>query len=125
MIIFDFNRVILLLLVKAFCLSNQSPIIKFPVQVFDERGERHLVLDTGDHASCVPLKECTTFTWMLEYENIQNEVVQIEPIEVAKLIRSKRCALDEIDSDSLVTMDTLITCPHKIEEGFVKSVKQM
>ena len=117
MIINNFRRVLLLLFVKGFCLSNQSPIIRFPVQVVNQKGEPELVENTGDHASCVPLEECKTFTWMLEYENIQNEVVQIEPIEVAKLIRSKRCALHEIGSDTLVTMDTRVTCPHTAEEG--------
>ena len=65
-----------------------------------------MVLDTGDHASCVPLKECTTFTWMLEYENIQNEVVQIEPIEVAKLIEKKEIA--KLRSNTLLITHQLI-----------------
>lgn len=113
----NYDIIILLLLVNIFCLTDQSPIIRFPVEIKNKKGESKWLVNVGDDGSCIPLKECSTFTWMLEYENIQNEVVQIRPIEVATLIRSKKCALDEVGSDTMVTIDTRVTCPHKVEEN--------
>ena len=102
-------------MIDIFYFPRQVSPFKFPVERVNEKGENEWVLDTGHETSCVPLKKCPTFAWMLDYENIQNEVIQIEPRKVFKLLRSKRCSMEKDPSSVEFTVDTLVACPNVVD----------
>ena len=117
MTISNSGQLVLLLLASSFCLSLQSPF-KFPVSVKNGHGEIEWALNPGENYECMSLKDCATYTWMLDYENIQNEVIQITPKEVADLLKSKRCAIKEKKSIGGISMKTLVACPKKEEDDY-------
>ena len=111
----DYTLLICLCMIGRFYFVRQVSSFKFPVERVNEKGENEWVLDTGRDTSCVPLKKCPTFAWMLDYENIQNEVIQIEPRKVFKLLRGKRCSMKKDDSSMELTLDTLVACPNVVD----------
>ena len=54
--------------------SSPSYQFKFPVQIVSETKDSHSwAFDIGDDFSCVALKDCATYSWLLNYRNVQNE----------------------------------------------------
>ena len=109
------RKIVSLLLLSIFSSTHQSPF-KFPNQVQNEKGDYVWAADTGEDAICLPLKQCPTYSWMLLDSGLnQNKVINFNPLDVKKLLRKKRCVLEETYSEAEVTLDTMVTC-HKLDE---------
>ena len=106
-----YNCQILLFLVISFYSSQQSAF-KFPVGIENERGDTW-ILDTGGGASCVELKDCSTFSWLMNRKYVQNEVIQLHPRRITRFLRNKKCSIDEIHSNRAITLKTRVICPHQ------------
>ena len=107
---------ILLFLLNVFCSSDQSSF-KFPVQIVDEMEGSHVwAFDIGKTASCVPLKHCATLSWLMNYKNVQNDVIQIKLSNIIEVLQKKRCEIEEYFLKPNITLDTKIECPSLIEE---------
>ena len=86
-----YNCQILLFLVIYFYSSQQSAF-KFPVGIENERGDTW-VLNTGGGASCVKLKDCSTFSWLMNRKYVQNEVIQLHLDALPDSFATKSAAL--------------------------------
>ena len=106
-----YNCQTLLLLAISFYSSHQSAF-KFPIGIENERGDTW-VLDAGTGASCVELKDCSTFSWLMNRKYVQNEVIRLHPKRITKFLRSKRCSIDELYSNRAITLRTRVMCPHR------------
>ena len=106
-----YNCQILLFLAISFYSSHQSAF-KFPIGIENERGDTW-VLDAGTGASCVELKDCSTFSWLMNREYVQNEVIRLHPKRITKFLRNKRCNIDELYSNLAITLRTRVICPHQ------------
>ena len=102
--------VLLFLLSEQFYLSYQSPF-KFPQTVEKENGDFVLAFNTAQNEGCVPLKDCPTYSWLLEEPNIPNEIINVIPENIKVILGKKRCVIEEASSNDEVTMDSLIVCP--------------
>ena len=99
-----------------FCLSYPLPF-KFAMPVVDLKGDSVLTLDTGNNATCLPLEECPTYSWMLNNKKFENEIINIKSFSANKFLRQKRCAIADASSNKEITMDTLIACPNTDEDA--------
>ena len=110
------RRSVLLLLISSFYSTFEVPF-HFPEQVKGDNGDLIWVVDTGKDASCVHLKDCPTYSWLMDYKNIQNEIIQIEPLQIKNILKGKKCAMDELTTADVteLTLNTRISCPHNVE----------
>ena len=99
--------------------SSPSFQFKFPVQIVSETKDSHSwAFDIGDDFSCVALKDCATFSWLLNYNNVQNEFIQIKLLDIVEFLKKKRCAIKDHKSNKKVTLKTRIACPNLIEDSY-------
>ena len=97
---------ILLFVLSVSCSSDQSSF-KFPVQIVDEMEGSHVwAFDVGTNASCIPLKQCATLSWLMNYKNVQNDVIQINLSDIIKVLQKKRCEIEEYFLKPNITLDT-------------------
>ena len=106
-----------LVFLNIFSLSYSLPF-KFAKPVVNLKGDSVLTLDTGNNATCLPLEECPTYSWMLNNKNVENDIINIKSFSVNKFLRQKRCAIADASSNKEVTMDTLIACPNTDDDAF-------
>ena len=103
-------------LISFICLTHQSPF-EFPVQIVNKtNGSFEWGFKVKNNESCVSLRECPTFSWMLNYKHIQNEVIQIDPKNIIDRLTEKRCIVGDHLSNNGITLDSKIACPSIIEE---------
>ena len=107
--------VLLLILFTIFCSSNELPF-KFPVQIVNDTKNTHTwAFDIGDNFSCEPLKDCASYSWLMNYKNVQNDVIQISLHDIVAFLEKKRCAIEDHKSNKKVTLETRVACPNVIE----------
>ena len=109
---------LILLLITSFYSTQQFYIdilTRFPETRITKNGSSVRIFDTGKNASCIPLSQRPTFSWLL-HNKTKNGVVQIEPNKIKDLLRRMRCAVEEAHSDADITLDTRTACPNSVDE---------
>ena len=95
--------------------SHQTPF-KFPVQITNNQtGSYTWGFETKKNVSCVALKQCPTFSWLMNFKNIQNDIIQIDPGKVIDFLKRKRCSIGELYLDEKISLETKIACPSTID----------
>ena len=103
----------LLIFLTMFCSSNE---FKFPVQIVSDTKNSHTwAFDIGGNFTCEPLKDCATYSWLMNYKNVQNEVIQISLHDIVEFLEKRRCAIDDHKSNQKVTLETRVACPNVID----------
>ena len=91
--------------------SHQTPF-KFPVQITNNQtGSYTWGFQTKKNDSCVALKQCPTFSWLMNFKNIQNDIIQIDPGEVINFLKRKRCSIGELYLNKTISLETKVACP--------------
>ena len=104
------NALFLKIFLVHFCLCSE-PAFKFPAQLKDTRGKFKWAFQIPKNDTCLPVKQCPTYAWMLEHNNIENEIFNIGPDRSTKVLKRKRCFIEEAYMDSKINSDTIIACP--------------
>ena len=108
-------------LLICFC-SMQADTFKFPVQITNGSNKSHTwAFDLGEKFSCEALKDCATYSWLLNYRNVQNKIIQINLKKIMKFLDNKRCTIDDHQSNKHVTLESRIACPNVIDNTFEDS----
>ena len=95
--------------------SHQTPF-KFPVQITNNQtGSYTWGFETKKNVSCVALKQCPTFSWLMNFKNIQNDIIQIDPGKVIDFLKRKRCSIGELYLDKKISLETKVACPSTID----------
>ena len=107
-----------------FCLCSE-PAFKFPAQLKDKRGKFKWAFQIPKNDTCIPVKQCPTYSWMLEHNNIENEIFHIGPDRSTKVLKRKRCFIEEAYLDSKIDSDTIIACPKlDLEDDLITKIDQ-
>ena len=108
------------------CLcSMQADTFKFPVQITNNVNKSPTwAFDLGEKFSCEPLKDCATYSWLLNYQNVQNKLIQINLKQIMRFLENKRCIIDDHESNKQVTLESRISCPNVIDTTIEDSYDQ-
>ena len=95
--------------------SHQTPF-KFPVQITNNQtGSYTWGFETKKNVSCVALKQCPTFSWLMNFKNIQNDIIQIDPGKIIDFLKRKRCSIGELYLNKTISLETKVACPSTMD----------
>ena len=107
MLIINTDKVLihLVVLLHIVCFTTQ---FKFPVIKVDKNGRFIEQLPIDEHSTCVPVRNCSTYMWMLSNTR---KFRRINTHTLKSVFKKKKCNIVDADSSSDVTLDTLVACP--------------
>ena len=80
----------------------------FPKININEKGHVTEQFQLEPHLSCVPLRNCTTYMWILRNTRKMSKVDSGQLFEV---LEDKKCDVEDARSGAPLTMNTMIACP--------------
>jgi len=101
-------------LLCCFCLktSSPSPTFLFPDTIESETGGEIFISKLNDDQTCIPLGTCSQLAWLAREIPAERYISQIlSPKNISRTLKSKRCVINEADSEQEVTMQTRVVCP--------------
>ena len=81
---------------------------KFPVIKEDENGVFIQQFAVDEHSTCLPVRNCSTFMWML---NNTRKVKRFNTNKLLSVFKTKICNVEEAESSNDLTLDTVVACP--------------
>ena len=81
---------------------------KFPVIKEDENGEFIEQFAVDEHSTCLPVRNCSTFMWML---NNTRKFKRFNTNKLLSVFKTKICNIKEAESSNDLTLDTVVACP--------------
>ena len=95
----------LAVLLHIFGFSTQ---FKFPVIKEDENGVFIKQFAVDEHSTCLPVRNCSTFMWML---NNSRKFERFNTNKLLSVFKTKICNIEEAESSNDLTLDTVVACP--------------
>ena len=81
---------------------------KFPVIKEDENGVFIQQFAVDEHSTCLPVRNCSTFMWML---NNTRKFKRFNTNKLLSVFKTKICNVEEAESSNDLTLDTVVACP--------------
>ena len=81
---------------------------KFPVIKEDETGVFIQQFAVDEHSTCLPVRNCSTFMWML---NNTRKFKRFNTNKLLSVFKTKICNIEEAESSNDLTLDTVVACP--------------
>ena len=81
---------------------------KFPAIKEDENGEVFQQFAVDEHSSCLPVRNCSTFMWMLSNTR---KFKRFNTNKLLSVFKTKICNIEEAESSNDLTLDTVVACP--------------
>ena len=100
------NMLNLLLILSMF--SHFTNQFHFLVEKKDGSGELRSELQLDSHLRCISLRNCSVFMWILDNTR---KMKTINANQVFRMAEKKMCDVDELISNSPLTLDSRIACP--------------
>ena len=105
--------------VTVVCTLFVNPSISSPFnfpETIEEDGKEIFVPVLNENHTCIPLEECSSLVWLM------NETLSLKGIsseDISRVLRSKRCVIDELSSEEEITLNTRVVCPkiHDVSYG--------
>ena len=81
---------------------------KFPVIKEDKNGEFIEQFAVDELSTCLPVRNCSTFMWML---NNTRKFKRFNTNTLLSVFKTKRCNIEEAESSNDLTLDSVVACP--------------
>ena len=112
MLIINTGKLLIHLAVSLHIVSFTTQF-KFPVIKEGKNGRFIKQLPIDGHSTCVPVRNCSTYMWMLRNTR---KFRRINTHTLKGVFKKKKCNIVDADSSLDVSLDTLVACPTEKDE---------
>ena len=99
-------------LVILFCFAEAFPF-QYPVAINEEPVDSISSLTMKEHNSCVALRDCPTYAWLLHNNDNKNQIIQITPAHIIQSLRIRQCVILNSKLTDRSPIITGVLCPEE------------
>ena len=101
-------------LVILFCFSEALPFY-FPVAINEKQVDSLSSLTIKENNSCVALRDCPTYAWLLRNNDNKNQIIQITPSHIIQSLRIGQCVMPNSKLTDQGLIRTGVLCPEDVD----------
>jgi len=97
-------------LVIQFCFAQALPF-HYPVAINEQPVDNISSLTMKEKKSCVALRDCPTYAWLLHNNDNKNQIIQIMPVHIIQSLRIRQCVISNSKLTDQSATTTGVLCP--------------